>query len=65
MSNDQDHDFKTCIVCQFCKKLFYMGTVHSCVVEIIDLDSKPGRLRRAIVKSKISWVPPEEKNDGR
>jgi len=58
---------KSVIVCGYCKTMYKVGEVHSCAINLIDLDGTK-KLRKAIVKIKATWVPkqPTEKgNDGR
>jgi hypothetical protein len=49
---------KTQTSCPFCKTLFPINTDHICFQEFIDLDNKPGKLRRAVIQMKITWKQP-------
>lgn len=46
---------KTVFLCPHCRTIIKLNQDHVCVVELIDKDTPPFKLRKAKIETRITW----------
>lgn len=53
---------KTVLTCGFCRKLFNIGAMHECIIELIDLDDPVPRMKKFTLKIEVKRIDQEKVN---